>query len=101
MRLLRFLFGVPEDYILGPLLINIYICDLFFENSDIDIVNYAYDNPPCLCSSDLDSVIFKLQENAERTFRWIHNNNLLSNAEKSNLIVSSKKNLPLSLLHKK
>ena len=94
-RLLRFFFGVPEDYILGPLLFNIYICDLFFENRDIDIINYAYDNRPYLCSSDLDSVIFKLQENAERTFRWIHNNNLLSNAEKSNLIVSSKKNLPL------
>ena len=87
--------------ILGPLLFNIYICDLFFEISDIGIVNYAYDNTPYLSSSDLDSVIFKLQENAEKNFRWIHNNNLLSNAEKSNLIVSSKKNLPLSLLHKK
>ena len=91
------LFGLVQGSILGPLLFNIYICDLFLKNSDIDIANYDDDNTPCDCSSDLDSIIFKLQKNTERIFRWLHNNNLISNAEKSHLIVNSEENLEIQV----
>ena len=89
------LFGVPHGSILGPLLFNIYIWDLVLENSDIDIANYADDNTPYACSSDLDSILFKPQKNTERIFRWFYSNNLISNAEKSHLIVSTKENLEI------
>ena len=46
---------------------------------------------------NLDSAIFELQENTERIFIWFDNNNLISNAEKSNLMVSSKKNLEIQV----
>ena len=82
---------------MGPLLFNIYIYDLFIENNDIDIANYADDNTPYVCSSDLDSAIFKLQKNTERIFTWFYNNNLISNVEKSHLIVSTKKNLEIQV----
>ena len=91
------LFDVAQGPILGPLLFNIYICDLFLENSDIDIANYADNNTLYACSSDLDPVIFKLQENTERIFRWFYNNNLISNAVKSHLIESTKENLGIQV----
>ena len=87
--------GVPQNSILGPLLFNIYICDFVFENSEISIANYADDKTLYAHSSDLDSIIFRLQKNTERILRWSHRNNVISNVEKSRLTVSSRENLKI------
>ena len=41
------MFGIPQRLILGALLFNIFLCDLFLIVKNIDIASSASDNTPC------------------------------------------------------
>ena len=53
------LFGVPQESILGPLLFNIFLCDLFFMMNKTDFASYADDNTPYVVGSNTEDVIIK------------------------------------------
>ena len=41
------LFGVPQSSILGTLLFNSFVCDLFLIMNKADFASFADDNMPC------------------------------------------------------
>ena len=82
----KILFIVPQGSILGPLLFNIYICDLFFILINIDIANYADDTTPYTYGQRGPEIIAKLEKGTLKL--WFSNNGLKANAEKCHLLSS-------------
>ena len=87
------LFGVPQGSILGPLLFNIFICDLFMFLNDIKIASYADDNTPYIVSSKPYKVIESLEIASDKLLSWLNNNGMKANAEKCHLLLSTKDTL--------
>ena len=48
---------MPEGSVLGPLLFNIVLIDLFYECEESNIASYADDTTPYSCASDIQTVI--------------------------------------------
>ena len=87
------LFGAPQGSILGSLVFNIFLADLFFILSEIDIANYADDNTSCTSSNDVNGLIKSLEEASKKLFEWFHDNLMKSNSGKCYLIVSTNDNV--------
>ena len=87
------LFGVPQESIIGPLLFNISLCDLFLFVPDIGIANYADDNTPHATNKHLESVLKDLEQGSDTLLKWF-TDNLKANPEKYHFLVSTnEKNL--------
>ena len=61
-RYSEIIYGVPQGSILGPLLFNVYICDIFFDIIECDIASYAGDNTPYNFDFSLYNVISNLEK---------------------------------------
>ena len=83
------LFGVPQRSILGPILFNIFLSDLFLVVQNVDFASYADDNTIYDAGDNIDEVIFSLQESSKKLFKWFANNQMKANEGKCHLIVST------------
>ena len=81
------LLGVPQDSVLGPLLFNIYLNDLFMFLDETKVCNYADDTTIHACGPKIETVIVHLEHDALKITEWFQNNSMKLNEDKCHLIV--------------
>ena len=64
--------GVPQVLVLGPLLFNIFLNDLFFI-LNCKVCNFADDITHFVCNQRLDFILNDLERNSHITVNWFQN----------------------------
>ena len=81
-------FGVPQDSILGPLLLNIFTCDLFMFPPKNGIANYADDNTSYSAGTESHNIISNLEQASDILSNWFQDNYLKANPDKYHVLRS-------------
>ena len=89
--------GVPQGSVLGPILFNVFINDLFYFVDGNDLCNFADDNTLHKCGDTLEEVISDLHSDLSIISFWYEINSLVANPDKFQLIFPGTKNANISI----
>ena len=90
-------YGVPQGSILGPLLFNIFINDIFLFMTDAKLANYADDNTAYSVGKSIEDLLSKLENETSVLLEWFQMNEMKSNDDKCNLIVAKTDNISINV----
>ena len=82
--------GVPQGSILGPLLFNIFLNDLFLFASSSKLSNYADDNTLYASGHNLEAVKKELLNDFSIVTEWFYENHMVLNAGKCHFMCLGK-----------
>ena len=91
-------YDVPQESILGPLLFNIHLCDLFYLLEDLGIANYAGDTTIYTVNKKSQLLVLKKhlrcslnqETSSSLLFEWFNNNFMKANSDKGHLVMGCK-----------
>ena len=82
-------FWRSQGSLLGPILFNIFLSDLFLVINNTGFSSYTDDNTIYDSGNSIDDVISSLQESTEKLFHWFSHNQMKGNTDKCHLTVST------------
>ena len=85
----KILSGVPQGSTLGPLLFNIFMCDMFLILKTTSFVGYAEDNTPFMVRENTTNVIKDLQDIGENLIKWSSDNQMKLSTDKCHVLLNS------------
>ena len=81
--------GVPQGSILGPLLFNIFMRDMFLILKTTSFTGYADDNTLFVVRENTTNVIKALEDIGEILIKWFSDNQMKLNTDKCHVLLNS------------
>ena len=81
--------GIPRGSILGPLLFNVFVNDMFHFMKKCDLYNYADDNSLSVASCNIHDVLSYLGRDCKNAVKWFRDNGMQANPSKFQFMIIS------------